>query len=108
MKSWQRFLLAFGCICAFTLIFILGACVRKTRSPQIIYEYRPEPNPHPIPPMSPIPRHPEKVLDWYKRHVYWDPTVPKPERIELLHKWNENKRKTRRANGKNILSTLNP
>jgi hypothetical protein len=82
--------------------------VSKTRKPQIIHEWIPQPNPDDMPRLSPIPRHPEKVLDWYKKHVYWDPTVPKPERIALLHQWNENKRKTRRANGKNILSALNP
>lgn len=54
-----------------------------------------------------MPTHPEKVLDWYKKHVYWDPTVPKPERIELLHQYNVNKKKTRRANGKNT-HTLSP
>jgi hypothetical protein len=106
LVSWQALLIGFGIVITFILAYSFCRYVTKQKSPVLVYEACPHPNP-PLPALSPIPTHPEKVLDWYKKHVYWDPTVPKPERIELLHQYNVNKKKTRRANGKNT-HTLTP
>ncbi|KAH6969546.1 hypothetical protein DER45DRAFT_549499 [Fusarium avenaceum] len=112
VTSWQFFLILVGSLCAFILSYSFCRWVLVRPKIQVLYESSPYPKP--LPSLEPMPTHPEKVLDWYKKHVYWDPTVPKPERIELLHQYNVNKKKTRRANGKNTHtlspqpSTLNP